>query len=66
MAVLPPDPVFSLRAAEMAPIHSICFHCNSSSQQLLAGTQDGKVFTWDLSVRFISLHIYIAFLFLFD
>lgn len=50
MAVLPPDPVFTLRAAEMAPIHSICFNCNSSSQQLLTGTQDGKVFTWDLSV----------------
>ncbi|XP_077294479.1 guanine nucleotide-binding protein subunit beta-like protein 1 [Arctopsyche grandis] len=51
MAVLPPDPVFSLRAAEMAPVHSICFHCNGDSQRLLAGTQDGKVFTWNLATK---------------
>lgn len=48
MAVLPPDPVFSLRCPEMGAVNSICFH---ESERLLAGTLKGKVFLWDLQVR---------------
>ncbi|XP_053962768.1 guanine nucleotide-binding protein subunit beta-like protein 1 [Anastrepha ludens] len=53
MAVLPPDPVFSLRCPEMGPVHSICFHyCD----RLLAGTAKGSVFLWDLQTNRSSLH----------
>lgn len=48
MAVLPPDPVFSLRCPEMGAVNSLCFH---ESERLLAGTLKGKVFLWDLQVR---------------
>lgn len=47
MAVLPPDPVFSLRSPEMGAVNSLCFH---ESERLLAGTFKGKVFLWDLQV----------------
>lgn len=47
MAVLPPDPVFSLRCPDMGAVNSICFH---ESERLLAGTLKGRVFLWDLQV----------------
>jgi guanine nucleotide-binding protein subunit beta-like protein 1 len=47
MAILPPDPVFSLRNSEMGPVNSIAFH---SSERLFAGTQKGTVYLWDLHV----------------
>ncbi|XP_061397780.1 guanine nucleotide-binding protein subunit beta-like protein 1 [Musca vetustissima] len=53
MAVLPPDPVFTLRCAEMGPVNSLCFHRN---ERLLAGTTKGKIFLWDLSTNRSSLH----------
>lgn len=48
MAVLPPDPVFSLRSPDMGAVNSLCFQ---ESERLLAGTIKGSVFLWDLQVR---------------
>ncbi|XP_037952630.1 guanine nucleotide-binding protein subunit beta-like protein 1 [Teleopsis dalmanni] len=53
MAVLPPDPVFSLRCPDMGPVNSICFH---QDQRLLAGTLKGNVFLWDLQTNRSSLN----------
>ncbi|XP_034476161.1 guanine nucleotide-binding protein subunit beta-like protein 1 [Drosophila innubila] len=53
MAVLPPDPVFSLRCPEMGAVNSLCFH---ESERLLAGTLKGKVFLWDLQTNRSALH----------
>lgn len=53
MAVLPPDPVFTLRCPEMGPVSSLCFHQN---ERLLAGTTKGKIFLWDLQTNRSSLH----------
>lgn len=47
MAVLPPDPVFNIRAPDMGPVHSLCFH---QDERLLAGTENGTVHLWDLQV----------------
>jgi guanine nucleotide-binding protein subunit beta-like protein 1 len=51
MAILPPDPVFSLRNLEMGPVNTIAFH---SSERLFAGTQKGLVYLWDLHVSFLN------------
>ncbi|GAB0098923.1 guanine nucleotide-binding protein subunit beta-like protein 1 [Sergentomyia squamirostris] len=49
MAVLlPPDPVYSLRSAEMGPVHSVCF---DSCERLCAGAASGRVFIWDLQTN---------------
>jgi len=57
MAVLPPDPVFSLRSPDMGAVNSLCFQ---ESDRLLAGTIKGSVFLWDLQVRiFITLSMLI-------
>ncbi|XP_064536528.1 guanine nucleotide-binding protein subunit beta-like protein 1 [Drosophila montana] len=53
MAVLPPDPVFSLRCPDMGAVNSVCFH---ESERLLAGTLKGRVFLWDLQTNRSSLH----------
>ncbi|EDW10757.1 guanine nucleotide-binding protein subunit beta-like protein 1 [Drosophila mojavensis] len=53
MAVLPPDPVFSLRSPEMGAVNSLCFH---ESERLLAGTFKGKVFLWDLQTNRSALN----------
>ncbi|XP_068146440.1 guanine nucleotide-binding protein subunit beta-like protein 1 [Drosophila tropicalis] len=53
MAVLPPDPVFSLRCPEMGAVNSLCFHDN---ERLLAGTIKGSVFLWDLQTNRSALH----------
>lgn len=47
MALLPPDPVFTLRSADMGQVNSMCFH---TSERLYAGTQKGFVYLWDLQV----------------
>ncbi|XP_059608586.1 guanine nucleotide-binding protein subunit beta-like protein 1 isoform X2 [Phlebotomus argentipes] len=49
MAVLlPPDPVFSLRSADMGAVHSVTF---DSCQRLCAGTASGRIFLWDLQTN---------------
>lgn len=49
MAVLlPPDPVYSLRSADMGPVHSVCFF---DSEKLYAGTSSGCIFLWDLQTN---------------
>ncbi|ALC42686.1 CG13192 [Drosophila busckii] len=53
MAVLPPDPVFSLRCPDMGAVNSLCFH---ESERLLAGTLKGKVFLWDLQTNRCALN----------
>ncbi|SPP74969.1 guanine nucleotide-binding protein subunit beta-like protein 1 [Drosophila guanche] len=53
MAVLPPDPVFSLRSPDMGAVNSVCFQEN---ERLLAGTLKGSVFLWDLQTNRSALH----------
>lgn len=53
MAVLPPDPVFSLRSPDMGAVNSLCFQ---ESDRLLAGTIKGSVFLWDLQTNRSALH----------
>ncbi|KAH8256673.1 hypothetical protein KR038_001745 [Drosophila bunnanda] len=53
MAVLPPDPVFSLRSPDMGAVNSLCFQDND---RLLAGTLKGSVFLWDLQTNRSALH----------
>ncbi|XP_055386860.1 guanine nucleotide-binding protein subunit beta-like protein 1 [Condylostylus longicornis] len=48
MAVLPPDPVFTLRCAEMGSVNSVCFHHN---ERILAGTVKGSIHLWDLQTN---------------
>lgn len=57
MAVLPPDPVFTLRCPEMGAVNSLCFHQN---ERLLAGTIKGSVFLWDLQTNRSLLHFAIG------
>lgn len=52
MAVLPPDPVFTLRNSEMGSVNCLCFHKN---ERLLAGTIKGNIHLWDLEVGFILI-----------
>lgn len=51
MAVLPPDPVYCLKS-DMDYIHSLCFpvHNENYSSTLLAATENGFVYFWDLEV----------------
>lgn len=59
MAVLPPDPVFSFKA-DMGFVHSICFPSiqNEYTETLLASTESGKVYFWDLEViKYIGIYI---------
>lgn len=47
MAVLPPDPVFSLRRNDMGAVNCLCFH---QTERLYCGTAKGSVYLWDLQV----------------
>lgn len=49
MAVLPPDPVFTLKS-DMGYIHNLCFPLSNEnySSKLLAATENGCVYFWDL------------------
>lgn len=51
MAVLPPDPVFCFKG-DMGYVHSLCFptHQNNYTDTLLASTETGKVYFWNLEV----------------
>lgn len=46
-----PDPVFVLRGAE-SPVTAVTFLCPAKEQDsyIAAGTQDGKIFVWNLKV----------------
>lgn len=48
MAVLPPDPVFTLRQNDMGEINCVCFH---RTERLFCGTSKGTIYLWDLQVR---------------
>lgn len=54
MAVLPPDPVYTLRCPDMAVPNSLCFHQND---RLLAGTLKGSVLLWDLQTNRSNLRL---------
>ncbi|GLV36747.1 uncharacterized protein CBL_02418 [Carabus blaptoides fortunei] len=58
MAVLPPDPVFSFKA-DMGFVHSICFPTihNEYTDTLLASTESGKVYFWDLETNRLKLKL---------
>lgn len=51
MAVLPPDPIYCLKS-DMGHIHSLCFPktAGNYSSQLLAATESGNVYFWNLEV----------------
>lgn len=56
MAVLPPDPVFTMRAHDMGAVNCICFH---STERLFSGTAKGAVYLWDMQVlHLFSIHIH--------
>lgn len=46
MAILPPDPLFCMKS-DMGYVHSLCFKDNTT---LLAATESGFVYFWDLEV----------------
>lgn len=48
MALLPPDPVFTLNQREMGAINSLCFH---NDERLFAATKKGQIYLFDLQVR---------------
>ena len=53
-----PDPVFVLRGAE-SPVTAVTFLHAAEGQKdnhIAAGTQDGKVFIWNLKVCFIQIN----------
>lgn len=47
MAVLPPDPVFTLRQNDIGGINCVCFH---GTEKLFCGTSRGTIYLWDLQV----------------
>lgn len=54
-----PDPMFVLRGAE-SPVTALAFLCPKEGQKdnhIAAGTQDGKIFVWNIKV-FTSLLIF--------
>lgn len=61
--ILPPDPLFSFRE-NMGHVHSLCFPQRNPdySDLLLAGTEKGDVFFWDLEV---SVEFFTHFSFIF-
>lgn len=48
MALLPPDPVYCLKAKDLSAFHSLCFH---TSERLYSGNVNGKVQLWDLQTN---------------
>lgn len=48
MALLPPDPVYCLKAKDLSAFHSLCFH---TSERLYSGNVHGKVQLWDLQTN---------------
>lgn len=54
MAVLPPDPVFCMRATDMGAVNCICFH---STERLFSGTAKGAVYLWDMQVSLPFLDV---------
>ncbi|XP_031622545.1 guanine nucleotide-binding protein subunit beta-like protein 1 [Contarinia nasturtii] len=57
MAVLPPDPVFSMRSSDMGAVNCICFH---STERLFSGTAKGAVYLWDMQTCRSPLHFSIG------
>lgn len=68
MAILPPDPVFCLKS-DMGYVHSICFPKNNDTftTNLLAATESGFVYIWDLEVsnnNSIINNVYVTFFYI--
>lgn len=52
-----PDPVFVLRGVE-SPVTALTFLCPAEGQSdsyVAAGTQDGKIFVWNLKVWIFNI-----------
>lgn len=54
MAVLPPDPVFTLRQIDIGGINCVCFH---GTDRLFCGTSRGSIYLWDLQVCKITYYL---------
>uniref|UniRef100_A0A336LNG7 CSON015331 protein n=1 Tax=Culicoides sonorensis TaxID=179676 RepID=A0A336LNG7_CULSO len=48
MALLPPDPVFTLNHRKMGSINSLCFHQN---ERLFVATKKGQIYLYDLQTN---------------
>lgn len=62
MAVLPPDPVYCFRG-DMGYVHSLCFPNqlqNNYVDTLLASTESGKVYFWNLEVTLTILERFLC------
>jgi WD40 repeat protein len=57
MAVLPPDPVYTLTQREMGAIDSLCFH---KDERLFAGTKKGQIYLFDLQTNRSAFHMTIG------
>jgi len=57
MALLPPDPVYTLRSPDIGAIHSICFH---QDERLFAATKKGQVYLFDLQTNRSTYHFTIG------
>jgi len=57
MAVLPPDPVYTLQQREMGVINSLCFHKN---ERLFAATKKGQIYLFDLQTNRSAFHMTIG------
>lgn len=53
MAVLPPDPVYTFRNADLGAVNSICFH---RAERLISGTALGAVQLFDLQTNRVAHH----------
>lgn len=53
MAVLPPDPLYTFRNADMGAVNCICFH---RAERLISGTARGSVYLFDLQSNRVAHH----------
>lgn len=52
MALLPPDPVFTIRNVDNSPVYSLAFSfLPGGLERLLAGSKNGYVYAYNLQVR---------------
>lgn len=52
MALLPPDPVYTIRNVDNVPVYSLAFSFMPGGlERLLAGSKNGYVYAYNLQVR---------------
>lgn len=52
MALLPPDPVYTIRNVDNVPVYSLAFSfLPGGLERLLAGSKNGYVYAYNLQVR---------------